>query len=108
MDFGETDAMGQFLVTGAKNKHKIYLCDIQKPETSDKRYSSVTRKPKFTPSLDKKSTDLQTMNVADTKSSTSQEDKSYFQVKSCANLEGILLDISFVQKVVIFFGCFLG
>ena len=105
LDFGDTDLMGQFLVTGAKNKHKIYLCDIQKPETSDKRYGSITRKPKFTPSFDKKSDDLYTAKITDTKSSTSTEDKSYFKIKSCANLEGILLDISFVQKIVICLTC---
>ena len=102
LDFGETDSFGQFLVTGAKDKHKIYLCDIQKPETSDKRYgSNASRKPKFTPSFDKKSDDLPSNKPSELQGATSPDDRSYFKVKACANLEGILLDISFVQKIAI-------
>ena len=105
LDFGETDPQGQYLVTGAKNMHKIYLCDIQKSENVDKRYGGVTKKPKFKPSLDKKSGDSLTNKENESQSIVDSEDKSYFKIKSSANLEGILLDTSFAQKIVICLTC---
>ena len=113
LDFGETDVNGMYLVTGAKDKHKIYLCDTQNVDTANKRFgsSSSTKKQKFTPTLDtiapvKFSTSKEKKSdvfrpIESTEPQMTEDDPTYFKVKSCANLEGILLDLSFVQKTVI-------
>ena len=76
LDFGATDPSGNFLVAGNKELgNRIYLCDIQKPASSS-LFQQRTKE-------------------------TDGDTKEYFQVVGCADLEGQLLDISFVQKTVI-------
>ena len=97
------------MVTGSRELgSKIYLCDIQKPRAETDMSPFPSRKLMVPPHFDEDDDDdkgqkqeMTRMEGTKTETTSSKKCSDYFQVVSCADMEGKLLDLSFVQKTVV-------
>ena len=109
LDFGEFDNSANFVVMGGKDHNKVFLCEIQsnlKPAGGGTFMKGPNKRKKgFQPSFDapggtapQKSVEEQEIVKEDV---PPEDDSKYFKTCHAARFEGVLLDLSFVNKTLV-------